>query len=121
MHTFKRDYVNVHELRDGESVRQLAAWIDGLQPAGAALGARHAEPGRLPGANVSEPRTHAPICLGLWGADQGALHCRSKAIPSRTESGSPERVSEINRLAIGDGCNIDNAIDIPAQGPARPR
>jgi putative transposase len=27
--TFKRDYVNVHELRDAESVLvQLAAWID---------------------------------------------------------------------------------------------
>jgi putative transposase len=29
VHTFKRDYVNVHELRDAESVlAQLAAWID---------------------------------------------------------------------------------------------
>src|SRR2546422_2404243 len=29
VHTFKRDYVNVHELRDAESVlAQLGAWID---------------------------------------------------------------------------------------------
>jgi putative transposase len=29
VHTFKRDYVNAHELRDAESVlAQLAAWID---------------------------------------------------------------------------------------------
>ena len=29
VHTFKRDYVNVHELRDAESVlAQLAAWMD---------------------------------------------------------------------------------------------
>ena len=29
MRTFKRDYVNAHELRDAESVlAQLAAWID---------------------------------------------------------------------------------------------
>jgi len=29
VHTFKRDYVNVHELRDAESVlAQLAAWLD---------------------------------------------------------------------------------------------
>jgi hypothetical protein len=69
VHTFKRDYVNVHELRDAESVlAQLAAWIDD-----AALGARHAEPGRLRGGDVSERRAYAPICLGLWGADHGAV------------------------------------------------
>lgn len=29
MHTFKRDYVNVHELRDAETVlAQLGSWID---------------------------------------------------------------------------------------------
>ena len=29
VHTFKRDYVNVHELRDAESVlAQVAVWID---------------------------------------------------------------------------------------------
>jgi putative transposase len=29
VHTFKRDYVNVHELRDAESVlAQLGGWID---------------------------------------------------------------------------------------------
>jgi len=36
-----------------------------LQPLGAAFGARHAEPGRLPG----ELRTYAPICLRDWEAD----------------------------------------------------
>ena len=44
-----------------------------LQPPGAAFGAQHAEPGRLPGGDVSERRTHAPICLGNWGADQAGL------------------------------------------------
>ena len=29
VHTFKRDYVNIHEMRDAESeLAQLAAWID---------------------------------------------------------------------------------------------
>ena len=40
-----------------------------LQPPGAPFGARHAEPGRLPGGGVSEPRTHAPVCLANRGAD----------------------------------------------------
>jgi putative transposase len=69
--TFKRDYVNVHELRDAESVlARLGGWIDDYKPPGALFGARHAEPGQLSGAGFSQQRTHAPICLGLWGADQ---------------------------------------------------
>ena len=63
VHTFKRDYVNIHVLRDAESVlAQLAAWIDDCNCLALPLGARHAEPGRLSGDDVTEPRTHAPIC-----------------------------------------------------------
>jgi hypothetical protein len=69
---FKRDYVNVHELRDAESVlAQLGGWIDDYNRQ-APHSARHAEPGGVPG----EPRTHAPICLANWGADQPPLTAR---------------------------------------------
>ena len=61
MHTFKRDYVTVQELRDAEAVlAQLGGWIDDYNRQAPPFGARHAEPGRLSGGDVSEQRTHAP-------------------------------------------------------------
>jgi hypothetical protein len=45
VNTFKRDYLNVHERRDAESVlAQLAAWIDDYNRLAPALGARYAVP-----------------------------------------------------------------------------
>jgi hypothetical protein len=60
VHTFKRDYVNVHELGDAESMLlRLAAWMDGynrLVPR-SALGMRSRADHR---AEVSEPRNSRP-------------------------------------------------------------
>ena len=69
MHTFRRDYVNVHELHDAASVlAQLAAWIDGynrLAPH-SALGMRSLADYRA--VRSASRETHAPVCVGLQGA-----------------------------------------------------
>ena len=54
MHTFKRDYVSVHEMRDAESVlAQLGDWIADYNRQAphwrSACG-----PGRLPGTSIRE-------------------------------------------------------------------
>lgn len=85
VHTFKRDYVNVHELRDAESVlAQLRRLDRRLQPPSAAFGAWHAAARRVPG----EPRTHAPICLRDWGADQSTI-----ATTGASRTGASSRVT----------------------------
>jgi integrase-like protein len=87
VHTFKRDYVNVRELRDAESVlAQLAAWIDDynhLAPH-SALGMRSPADDRA--VTSASWCTHAPICLANRGADQKVQRCRD---PVR--SGEPPR------------------------------
>jgi transposase InsO family protein len=69
VHTFRRDYVNVHELHDAASVlAQLAAWIDGynrLAPH-SALGMRSLADYRA--VRSASRETHAPVCVGLQGA-----------------------------------------------------
>src|SRR5438132_399083 len=60
VHTFKRDYVNGAEPRDAEIVlAQLGEWLEAhnRQAPRSALG-------------MGDARTHAPICLAKWGADQ---------------------------------------------------
>jgi len=66
VHTFKRDYVNVHELRDAESVlAQLGGWFDDLQLPGSAFGAWDAERDGVSRSGVSKQRIHAPSVYRL--------------------------------------------------------
>jgi transposase InsO family protein len=69
VHTFKRDYVNVHELRDAETVlAQLSGWIDDYnrQAPHSALGMRSPADYR---AMALARCDLTPPCLGNWGAD----------------------------------------------------
>jgi hypothetical protein len=72
VHTFKRDYVNVHELRDAESVlAQLGGWFDDYnrQAPHSALGMRSPADYRALVSASSE--LTPPICLADWGAEHG--------------------------------------------------
>ena len=81
VHTFKRDYVHGAELRDAESVlAQLGERITDYnrQAPHSALGMRPPTEYRA----SLEPRTHAPICLGFWGADHMATRSGTPATPA---------------------------------------
>ena len=68
VHSFKRDSVNVHEVRDAEGVlAQLGGWIDDYnrQAPHSALGMRP------PAEYRASLELTPPICLANWGADQG--------------------------------------------------
>lgn len=80
MHTFKRDDVNVHELRDAESVlAELGSWIDDynrLAP-NSALGMRS------PAEYRASLELTPPICLEHRGADHRQCHRPGRAIQQR--------------------------------------
>ena len=115
MHTFKRDYVSVHELHDAESVlAQLGDWIDDYnrQAPHSALGMR--SPADYRAVTSASRELTPPICLVNWGAEHNLHHHRQarRAYPPAQEV-LVARIAAASHASVGlrnqSACNPTRA------------